>query len=149
MDIRPAHGSDDAARVRRLVDDAFTLYIPRIGCRPMPMEADYDALVAAGRCWVAVDGDDILGVLHLETSADHLEVVTIAVAPAAQGRGVGGQLLAFADERARSLGLPEVRLCTNEAMTENIAYYPRRGFREVGRSTEHGFRRVFFVKPLP
>ncbi|WP_250003831.1 GNAT family N-acetyltransferase [Actinoplanes sp. M2I2] len=148
MEVRPARNATDARRVRQLVDDAFTHYIPRIGAPPRPMTADYDALVAAGRCWVAADGDDVLGMLHLEPAGDHLEVETIAVAPAAQGRGVGGRLLAFAEDRARELGLPEVRLCTNEAMTENLAYYPRRGFREVGRSTEHGFRRVFFVKPL-
>ncbi|MCY1145083.1 GNAT family N-acetyltransferase [Actinoplanes sp. Pm04-4] len=147
MDVRLARDTD-ADDVRRLVDEAFTHYIPRIGRKPMPMEADYAELVALGRCWV-VDGDaGLLGMLHLETSDDHLEVVTIAVAPSGQGHGVGGLLLAFADEKARALGLPEVRLCTNEAMTENIAYYPRRGFREVGRSTEQGFKRVFFAKRL-
>jgi ribosomal protein S18 acetylase RimI-like enzyme len=143
--VRPALPADGLAR---LVDDAFRHYVARIGGKPMPMRADYDALVAAGRCWVAEDSTGVLGMLHLDEAGDRLEVVTIAVAPSAQGRGVGGRLLAFAEQRARSLGLPEVRLCTNEAMTENIAYYPRRGFREVGRSTEHGFRRVFFVKPV-
>lgn len=145
MDVELAR---DADGVRRLVDEAFTHYIPRVGGKPMPMLADYDELVGAGRCWVVTDGGELLGMMHLEAFDDHLEVVTIAVAPAAQGRGIGGLLLAFADERARALGRPEVRLCTNEAMTENIAYYPRRGFREVGRSTEQGFRRVFFVKKL-
>jgi hypothetical protein len=46
------------------------------------------------------------------------------------------------------MGLPEVRLYTNEAMTENLDYYPRRGYRETHRATQNGYRRVFFSKIL-
>ncbi|GAB2571312.1 acetyltransferase [Paractinoplanes abujensis] len=148
MKVRLAAGTHDASLVRDLVDHAFTPYIARIGMKPRPMTADYDAIVAAGRCWVAVDADTIVGMIHLETQSDHLEVETIAVSPAAQGRGVGARLLAFADQRARELGLPEVRLCTNVAMVENIAYYPRRGYVETHRQREDGFSRVFFTKVL-
>jgi hypothetical protein len=31
-------------------------------------------------------------------------------------------------------------------MTENLAYYPRLGFRETDRREEDGYRRVFFEK---
>lgn len=37
---------------------------------------------------------------------------------------------------------------TNEAMAENLAYYPRHGFAETHRATDHGYRRVFFTKRL-
>jgi hypothetical protein len=46
------------------------------------------------------------------------------------------------------MGLPEIRLYTNEAMTENLGYYPRRGYRETHRATQNGYRRVFFSKVL-
>ncbi|MGK5682514.1 GNAT family N-acetyltransferase [Actinoplanes sp. URMC 104] len=147
-DIRPARGPEDTDRVRRLVDDAFTPYIPRIGSRPMPMETDFDAVVAEGRCWVAVHAGRIVGMVQLAVAADHVEVETLAVDSDVRGAGVGGRLLAFAEQRARELGLPEVRLCTNRAMTENLAYYPRRGYRETHRETQHGFHRVFFAKPV-
>ena len=52
-------------------------------------------------------------------------------------------------EHARGLGLGEVRLYTNEAMTENIAYYTRHGYAEIRRHEQDGFRRVFFRKPVP
>ncbi|GAA2645753.1 GNAT family N-acetyltransferase [Paractinoplanes durhamensis] len=139
----------DVAAVRELVRAAFLVYVPRIGREPAPMGVDYAAVVGEGRCWVDV-GDDgrIVGMIQCAVADGFLEVETVAVAPEAHGRGVGSRLLAFAEERARELGLPEVRLCTNEAMTENIAYYPRRGFREVGRTTQHGYRRVFFAKGI-
>ena len=39
---------------------------------------------------------------------------------------MGSRLLRLAEEQAHARGLPEVRLYTNEAMTENLDYYPRR-----------------------
>lgn len=72
----------------------------------------------------------------------------MAVLPAAQGRGIGARLLALAEEHARSLGLSEIRLYTNQAMTENLRYYPRHGYTETHRAEQNGFHRVFFRKHL-
>ena len=73
---------------------------------------------------------------------------TVAVRPLAQRRGVGARLLALAEDEARARGLDEIRLYTNEAMTENLAYYPRHGYTETHRAGQGGFRRVFFTKHL-
>lgn len=70
------------------------------------------------------------------------------MSPEAQGLGVGKLLLDLADERARRAGLSGLRLYTNAAMTENLAYYPRHGYRETHRGTEDGFERVYFTKIL-
>ncbi|SNY59045.1 GNAT family N-acetyltransferase [Paractinoplanes atraurantiacus] len=147
MDVRLAR-TTDVADVRRLVDLAFTRYIARIGRRPMPMDNDYADLVERGRCWVAVDAGRAVGMVQLLVADDHLEVETLAVEPQAQGAGVGRRLLTFAEEQARAHGLAEVRLCTNRAMTENLSYYPRRGFHETHRERRQGFDRVFFAKSL-
>jgi hypothetical protein len=45
-------------------------------------------------------------------------------------------------------GVTEVRLYTNEAMTENLSFYPRHGYRETGRAVQDGFRRVYFSKTV-
>jgi hypothetical protein len=42
----------------------------------------------------------------------------------------------------------EIRLYTNEAMTENLAYYIRHGYAETHRAGQDGFHRVFFRKPI-
>jgi GNAT superfamily N-acetyltransferase len=70
-----------------------------------------------------------------------------AVAPGWWGRGLGRQLLELAEDRAREAGLAELRLYTNALMTENRAYYARRGYRETGRQTVDGFDRVYLAKP--
>lgn len=49
---------------------------------------------------------------------------------------------------ARAAGLSQIRLYTNEAMTENLAYYPRHGYRETHRGIEDGYRRVYFTKVI-
>jgi GNAT superfamily N-acetyltransferase len=70
------------------------------------------------------------------------------VSPHAQGGGCGAALLTRAEHDARELNLPEVRLYTNAAMTENLTFYPRHGYTETGRGVQDGFERVFYVKRL-
>lgn len=147
MKTRRATPADQPA-VQRLVDVAFTPYIERIGRPPGPMTVDYARALADSRVWV-VDEDGLLdAVMVLHEHSDHLLVDVIAVDPAAQGRGVGTMLLDRAEAAARDLGLTELRLYTNEAMTENLLFYPRRGFEETGRRTEDGFRRVYYRKAV-
>ena len=138
----------DTDRVRDVVRQAFQRYVAVIGREPWPMTVDFAAVVAAGHCWVAEEDGLVVGVVQLAVAADHLEVEILAVAPEAQGTGVGGRLLTFAEEWAAGRQLPEVRLCTNEAMTENLTFYPRRGYRETGRGTQAGYNRVFYAKPV-
>ena len=57
-------------------------------------------------------------------------------------------LLDRAERDAVELGFSEVRLYTNEAMTENLSFYPRHGYRETGRAVQDGFRRVYFSKTV-
>ena len=103
--------------------------MPRIGLRPIPMDADYPELVRSGVVWVAEDGGNIAGLVVLIAHDDHVLVDNLAVEPSHQGRGIGRQLLAFAEEHARGLGLDEMRLYTHVKMTENQAIYARLGYR--------------------
>jgi GNAT superfamily N-acetyltransferase len=141
-------GEPDADTVRLITVEAYQLYVPRIGREPSPMTTDYAGEVRAGHAWIAEDSGQAVGIVVLIPQADHLLVENIAVRPAAQGSGVGRRLLAVAEEQARCLGYDEVRLYTHETMTENIAYYPRRGYTETHRGGQDGYRRVFFRKRL-
>ena len=147
VSVRRATGRD-ADALRALVDAAYGHYVDRIGREPKPMTADYDAIAGSARAWVAERGGRIIGLVVLGPAEDHLLVENVAVEPGSQGRGVGGRLLGLAEEEARARGLTEVRLYTHELMTENRAYYPRRGYRETHRSEEPGDPRVFFTKSL-
>lgn len=147
MSIRLA-ADGEAGTLRSIALGAYGHYVARMGREPGPMTADYVQPVQAQRAWVAVQDGTIMGYVILIPQPDHLLLENVAVRPAAQGQGIGNRLLTFAEEHARSLGLNEIRLYTHEAMTENRAYYPRRGYTETHRATENGFHRVFFSKTL-
>jgi GNAT superfamily N-acetyltransferase len=143
---RPA----DAAAIRALVRAAFAPYVERIDREPAPMVLDWPKILAGrvpgAEVSLAVRGEALVGALYLLLEDDHVLIDTVAVDAVERGSGLGGRLLSLAEDRARALGLPEVRLYTNQAMTENVAYYPRRGFTETGRGGQGGYRRVNFAK---
>jgi len=130
------------------VRDAYAMYVPRIGREPAPVTVDHAGLVAAGRTSVVEADGEIAGVIVLIPGGDHLLVENVAVAPNAQGRGLGRELMAFAERRAAELGMAELRLYTNQLMTENLALYPALGYTETGRRVEDGFARVYFSKRI-
>lgn len=138
----------DLIDVERLVRAAYSEYIPRIGREPAPMNDDYASLIAEGRLAVARDGAKIVGIIATEPKSDHLHVSNVAVSPCRQGSGLGTILLEHAAAEARKLGLDELRLYTNVKMHENLEFYPRRGFVELGRRVEDGFDRVYFSRKL-
>jgi ribosomal protein S18 acetylase RimI-like enzyme len=138
----------DVPSLYLVVHEAYLLYVPRIGRMPAPMTADYSAAVRSGQAWVAVADGEVAGLLVLIARQGYLLIENIAVLPSAQRRGIGARLLMLAEDEARAHGLGEIRLYTNEGMTENLAYYPRHGYVETHRAEDDGFRRVFFSKRL-
>jgi ribosomal protein S18 acetylase RimI-like enzyme len=143
--VRPATARDVAA-VRQLVEAAYLHYVDRIGVRPAPMDSDHAAQVAAGR--VFVTGDPPTGAIALVPRPDHLFVESVAVHPGSQGTGLGRRLMAFAETRARALGLPEIRLYTHAMMWENQRFYPALGYEVVERRLDQGYDRIFYRKPV-
>jgi N-acetylglutamate synthase-like GNAT family acetyltransferase len=138
----------DAPALADLAEAAYAHYVPRIGRRPMPMDADYLAAVRDAETWVLDDDGEVVGCIVLKVVDGYLLLENIAVAPGAQGQGLGSRLLAHTELRAGALGLTEIRLFTNEAMVENIVWYGERGFAETHRAGEGALRRVFFRKSV-
>jgi ribosomal protein S18 acetylase RimI-like enzyme len=138
----------DASAVRDLVQRSYAPYVARMNRRPAPMDQNYDDLLDTSDSWLAEDDGRIIGVIVTRLYPDHLLIETVAVLPEAQRHGVGSQLLELAEDHAVACGLHEVRLYTNEVMTENLVFYPRHGYRETGRAVQDGFRRVFFKKTV-
>lgn len=137
----------DLPCVRRVVDAAYAVYLDRMDRPPAPVLHDYHHEVAAGAVWLL--GEPVLAVIVLIPGNDGLLVENVAVDPAAQGTGLGRQLMAFAENQALALGLNRVSLYTNEVMVENLAFYARLGYRETGRREQDGYRRVFLEKAVP
>jgi GNAT superfamily N-acetyltransferase len=147
LELRRAQPAD-VAEIRAVAQAAYEPYVARIGRPPAPMTADYAAAVDRGEVWVAAADGAIAGLLVLVQFPDHVLLENVAVRPDVQGTGIGARLLALAEDQARHLGLSQIRLYTNVAMTENLAYYPRHGYIETHRAEDGGYSRVYFSKHL-
>lgn len=146
--IRPAR-PEEADTVRQVVLAAYQHYVAAIGRAPAPMLDDYPARIAANQAWVLEDAGGIAGVLILEDGPDCFLLDNIAVRPDRQGSGFGRRLLDFAEAQAARAGWNAIELYTNALMTQNIAIYTARGYREKERRAEKGFSRVYMQKTLP
>ena len=127
MKIRRA-GPSDVVAIRQLTRAVYAKWIPVIGREPMPMIADYDRAVVDHWIDVAEVEGLLAGLIETIPHSDHLFVENLAVAEAMQGQGLATQLLQHAEALARNAGLPEVQLATNQAFTDNLSFYARRGY---------------------
>jgi len=140
----------DGDAVRAVVRNAYEPWIPVIGMRPLPLEADYDQLIEAGSVTVLIEPGvgRIAALIVLVPEPEALLIENVAVDPEFQHRGFGRILLAHAEDVARSTGLRAVRLYTNRLMATNIALYERLGYAITTRDTHEGRPVVHMAKAL-
>jgi ribosomal protein S18 acetylase RimI-like enzyme len=93
-----------------------------------------------GQVLAAVDGEELLGTVMLQSwpGAGHVvrgpgeaEIRALAVAPGAQGRGVGRALLRAVTGLAADQGVHHLVLCTEPEMTAAQHLYLAEGFRRL------------------
>ena len=130
------------------VDAAFQPLAERIAKPPSPMLADYPDLVTRGRVHLLEAEGRVAGVLVCEAAADHVFIETLAIDPATQRAGAGTKLVAFAEDEARRLGHPLVRLYPPALMHEARSFSRALGYREIGQRREAGYDRVYLDKTL-
>ena len=148
MDLRPATETD-VPRIKELVDDAYSHYVERIGRTPWPMTLDYDEVVRDRDVTLAERDGEITGLLVVTPGDEGFLIENLAVAPAAQGTGIGRALLELAEAKAREAGYDLLYLFTHELMTENQELYGRIGYEEYARRNPiEGVTVVFMRKRL-
>jgi amino-acid N-acetyltransferase len=122
---------DTAVQIRRArVDDVPRLYeiISYYAARGDMLPKTLDQLYNRVRSFnVASAGPDVIGCAALHILwADLAEVVSVAVHPDFQGRGVGRRLVEPLFEEARELAIPTIF-----TLTMQPTFFSRIGFREV------------------
>ncbi len=108
--------SDDWPGIERLLRD-----------RALPHEGGREHL---DDFLLAESGRSLVGAIGLERYGRIVLLRSLAVAPEAEGRGLGARLVEALLERARRLGVDEVYLLTTSA----AGYFPRFGFEAVSRA---------------
>ena len=140
--------ADDLGDIQSCARAAYALYVERMGREPAPMIADFASQIELGQVQAALCESSFAGYVVFYCEGDHLHLDNVAVAPAHAGKGIGKRLIEYVEQTAHDKGLAAVELYTNEAMTENLAMYPKLGYVETERKQQDGFSRVFFRKPI-
>jgi ribosomal-protein-alanine acetyltransferase len=83
--------------------------------------------------WVVEDETGVLGFLFARVAADEMEILNLAVTPAARKRGIGGALLAAAVDHGRRQHAARAFLEVRESNVRARRFYERRGFVVKGR----------------
>ena len=73
---------------------------------------------------------------------------TFAVDPVQQGAGLGGRLLAAAEDEARALGATTAELTVISVRDELIAWYERRGYARTGAQAPYPYGDARYGDPL-
>ena len=118
----------DAELISALTDTAYAQWAPLIGRAPLPMTTNYVDAIASHVVDVLENDGLMCGVLELVLEVEHVLIESIAIHPDHQGNGLGGRLLKHAENTARTLGHPEVRLYTNASSTSNLRFYEAHGY---------------------
>jgi ribosomal protein S18 acetylase RimI-like enzyme len=145
--LRPAD-AEEAAAIKGLVRAAYAKWVAVIGREPLPMQADYEKALTDHQFDVVVENGQIVGLIETIQREDHIWIENVAVAPAAQGRGIGRRLLAHAERKAVEAGCLETRLVTNGAFEANLSLYGRLGYAVDRREAFMNGTAVYMSKKL-
>ena len=136
---------EDSSRLKSCMESAYATYQERMGGdRLPPMDVDYLSEIKNYPTWVVEAEGSILGGLIMLFENNAASIANIAVNPKFQGQGIGGELLRFAESKARENNLSEMRLATHALLEENISLYRYLGWEETGRDEN----RVFMKKEI-
>ena len=98
---------------------------------------------------VALEGTRMIGAVRARLDGDLLLVGRIAIAPDAQGKGIGTLLLAEVERRGREAGAREAELFTGSLSEANLRLYEREGYVESERvPAGDGTAQVFLRKTM-
>ena len=93
------------------------------------------ALAEKRRIYILEEDGVLQGTIGLEEG----KVVNFFVAPDRQGSGIGGELLDFVENQARSEG--RRRLTVNSSLTA-VSFYRAKGYRQTGKQNDRSFGRT-------
>jgi GNAT superfamily N-acetyltransferase len=90
------------------------------------------ALMSTGKFLLAEDGGGLVGCAYIEQRGERSYLGLLSVAPESQGRGLGRQLVAAAEEYSREVGCRAIDLRIVSARVELLPFYRHLGYIENG-----------------
>jgi len=136
MRIRRAT-ADDATSIASVLSRSFaeyeSCYTPEAFRATTLTPDEIQGRLNEGPTWVALAEETVVGTVSAVSKGEALYLRSMAVAPTARGKGVGRQLLEYAEEFAVQHRFERLLLSTTPFLTSAIRLYEQCGF---GRSDE-------------
>lgn len=146
LSLRPA-SDGDLELIVRLTLAAYEEYretlVPPSGVFTETLDEVREELSRGGAVIALLGGEPIgCGRWKVDREHTHLYFGRLSVLPAYRQRGVAARIIGWFEERARELGLPEVRLGVRLALPRNIDLYTRLGYEVYGYEDRPDYGRV-------
>lgn len=139
---------DDVDAITALTRSAYAKWVPLIGREPLPMKADYSAVITKHRFDLLFVDDAFAALIETVLRTDDLLVENVAVAPDFQKRGFGRRLLGHAEQLAVRAEHECVRLYTNSQFEDNLRLYSSLGYAVEREEVLNGGIAIHLVKRL-
>lgn len=136
---------DDAPALAKLINLAFQVERSfKIGDRTDPQQVR--ERFGAGSFYIVERNEGAIGCVYIDVARSGLGgtgaigagagyIGMLAVHPAQQGKGLGRQLMSFAESELRSRGCTRLQLRIVSLRPELLDFYHRQGYRETGTTT--------------
>lgn len=145
IEIRRFGEGDSLTPLTELLNEAYRVHLEQ-GLRYVATWQDETITsrrMVDAECWIAVTDGRLVGAITLKPPeragghpfydrADVAIFSQLAVDPAYQHHGVGSQLMARVEERAKEMGAAEIACDTAQSAQELIDWYKRHGYRIIG-----------------
>lgn len=136
---------EDANGLQACMESAYASYRERMGgTRLPPMDLDYSSEIKDCPVWVVECEDRVVGGVILLFEDDQAVLANVAVHPEFQGLGIGGELMRFAETKAKNRNYTRLELATHVLLDENISLYLHLGWKEIDRDDT----RVYMEKDI-
>jgi ribosomal protein S18 acetylase RimI-like enzyme len=139
---------EDSRQLAEIAQEAYGKYAGMLDEPPAPLLLDYENVASSGQTYIAVESDEILGMVTVERDSPYLILRNLAVRPSCQRGGIGRRLALLVEDIARADNLKGVRLWTRAEMHENIAFYKSLDYVVTHSEQTTTSDRVFFYKEI-
>jgi|SRR5579885_140935 len=141
INVRAA-ATGDAELVVRLIHEAFAEYQgvldPPSSAHKRTAESIRRDLIEGLGAVATFEGENA-GCVLFRCNEDHIYLGPLAVLPAFRNQGVGGALMAFSEQFAKTSDTPRVRLGTRLRLAHVIRFYESRGYKVIEVLTHEGY----------
>lgn len=135
-----------SSRYDELVELRYKILLEPLGLKFLDSYREKEASYLHVGCVENLDGRLVGGLILAPVNNEEIRLMQVAVDPVRQGEGIGRQMVAYAEKRAREAGYSVIVM---HAMLSVVHFYEKLGYRQEGSLfEEQGLTFAKMVKKL-